>query len=110
MTYAILGYKAQFALEYFDNKAEMDKLRGNNITDKLLSNASAAFGNASKALGDAADKAKNLIKNISTAFLTVIGCNKGAPEKVDVNDAFDSVQEIDDNANANENANDNDSD
>jgi len=93
MTYAVLGYKARFALEYFNQQAE----DANNPTglslDDVGAAAKAVFGNASAALGNAGAAAMGFFKDIGGWFKeNILGVKM--PEKVNAHDAFSMVEDV----------------
>jgi len=96
MTFAVIGYQAQFALEYFTEKARLAALPKGALGD-ISAAASAAFSNASAALGNAAQASKDAIKNLGSFVLKALGCVSSKVEKVNADDAFSMVQEMDDN-------------
>jgi len=96
MTYAVMGHQAQFALEYFTEKARLAALPQGALAD-VSAAASAAFANASAAFGNAAEASKDAMKNLGSFLLSALGCVKQKVEKVNQDDAFNMVEAVDTN-------------
>jgi hypothetical protein len=91
-----MGYQAQFALEYFTEKARLAALPQGALAD-VSAAASAAFSNASAAFGNAAEASKDAMKNLGSFLLSALGCVKQKVEKVNQDDAFNMVEAVDTN-------------
>lgn len=89
MTYAVLGYKAQFALEYFTEKARLAAIP-KSAADQAVAAAAAAFKNAAEAFSNAAEAGKDALLNAGKWLLRAFGCMSKPQEveKIDANKAF----------------------
>ena len=95
MTYAVLGYKARFALEYFNQQAE-EALKPKSLSlDDVGAAAMQLFGNASEALGNAGAAISGALKSVGGWFLKLIGMGPAKEiVKVDADEAFSVVEDM----------------
>jgi hypothetical protein len=93
MTYAVQGYKAQFALEYFTDKAARDAAPKGLMGDAAAA-ASAAFNKAGAALANAAEASREALLNLGNFVARLFGCRKQTTEKIDASAAFDMVTQV----------------